>query len=133
MKILHFITSLRTGGAERMLQKVVTALRSKGYESAVVSLTEASRIGAELQENGTPVVALGGTAGLLFPHHVIASLRTLKKFQPDVIHSWMYHANVLGHALVMTRRRGSRPALIGSIRGCLDVQNEDKWTLRAVR
>jgi glycosyltransferase involved in cell wall biosynthesis len=133
MKVLHLITSLRTGGAEVMLQKVVAALGSRGCTFLVVSMTEASRIGAELKQSGTPVVALGGAAGVLLPHQVMLLVRTAREFEPDVIHSWMYHANLFGHAVVSTSKAGARPALISSIRGCLDVHASDKFTLRAAR
>lgn len=133
MKVLHLITSLRTGGAEGMLQKVVIALGSRGYTSAVISLTEASWIGAELVERGTPVLALGGGRGILLPHRCTALVRMLREFRPNVVHSWMYHANLLGHAVVSMGHSRGRPVLISSIRGCLDVHARDKAVLRAVR
>jgi len=116
-----------------MLQKVVTALAPKGYTFTVVSLTEASRIGGELEQSGTSVIALCGMGGVLLPHRLGRLVRAVREFQPDVIHSWMYHANVLGHAVAGMRRRGGRPALISSIRGCLDIRSVDKLGLRVVR
>lgn len=133
MRILHVITSLMTGGAEAMLQKVVHALVPRGYEATVVSLTCMSRIGDELRESGIPVVALGGRRGILFPQHLAKLRRVYRRVQPDVVHTWMYHANLVGHLLVGLRGNRSRPVLVSSVRGGLHAVSEQKTSLRIVQ
>lgn len=132
-RVLHVITSLMTGGAEVMLQKLVGALADRGYDSTVVSLTSASRIGAELRQSGIPVVALGGRGGILLPQHISKLLRIYRRAQPHVVHTWMYHANVVGHLMVRLSGHRARPALISSVRGALHAAGEQKLSLRLVR
>lgn len=133
MKVLHVITSLMTGGAETMLQKLVGAVTDYGVEATVVSLTSMSRIGHELRESGVPVVALGGKGGILLPHQMLSLLRMYRQARPQIVHTWMYHANVVGHGLLRLGNRRDRPVLITSVRGALHAPERQKPMLRLVR
>src|SRR5260370_42667481 len=133
MRILQIITSLSSGGAEIMLQKLVHALKAQRYSASVVSLTEVARIGTELRMEGTSVLGLGGRGGVLLPHQVWALLRAYKNIRPDVVHSWMYHANVAAHILLNLSARKPRPGFITSVRGAIHAPREQKATLRVVR
>jgi glycosyltransferase involved in cell wall biosynthesis len=133
MRILHLITSLSTGGAEVMLQKLARTLQERSHDVSVVSLTTAVPIGLEMQAHGIPVLALGGRAGMLLPHQLWRLLRTYREFQPDIVHSWMYHANVLAQAPLVWSMRQRRPGLVTSVRGALHAPRQQKLTLRAIR
>jgi glycosyltransferase involved in cell wall biosynthesis len=122
-----------TGGAEVMLQKVVQGLASRGYDQTVVSLTSLSRIGEELTESGIPVVALGGRGGILLPQHAAKLLGVYRRMRPELVHTWMYHANVVGHLLLGLNGHRARPALVSSVRGALHAAREQKFSLRMVR
>ena len=69
---------------------------SKRYESHVVSLTSIGPLGERIRELGTDVQALGMKKGLPDPRGVIRLARIVRRFNPHVIQSWMYHANLLG-------------------------------------
>src|SRR5215470_7812017 len=112
MRVLHIITSLGTGGAEIMLQKLIRSLKAQPYSASVISLTSISSVGAELRQEGVPVQALGGGGGVLLPHQFWALLRAYRSAHPDVVHSWMYHANVAAQLLVRLSVGGVRPRLI---------------------
>lgn len=133
MRVLHIITSLMTGGAEIMLQKVARATRPLGYESTIVSLTAASTIGRELQEDGFSVIALGGRGGVLLPRQFLRLIRTFHRVQPQVVHCWMYHSNVLGHAVVRLKARRQRPPLVVSVRIALDAEYDRKVSRDLIR
>src|SRR5215469_9909387 len=133
MRILHLITSLSTGGAEVMLQKLVRTQHAESHAVSVVSLTGAVPIGIEMRAQGIPVLALGGRAGMLLPHQIWRLVRAYRRFQPDVVHSWMYHANVLAHMLPGLSARQARPGLLISVRGAVHAPQQQKLTLRAVR
>jgi glycosyltransferase involved in cell wall biosynthesis len=133
VRILHLITSLTTGGAEAMLQKLVRAIRPLGYDSTVVSLTGTSTIGRELQEDGFSVVSLDGRGAILFPRQLFLLARTFNRLRPHVVHCWMYHSNVLGHAVVRLRSRRQRPGLVVSVRIALDAEYERKRSRNAIR
>jgi len=116
-----------------MLQKVVDATRPLGYDATVVSLTSASAIGRELQENGVPVVALEGRGGILLPHQMFRLARIFHRVQPHVVHCWMYHSNVVGYAVVRLRAEHKRPALVVSVRMALDAEDDRKISRSVIR
>lgn len=95
MRLLFIITGLGTGGAERMLVKLLGALRAAGdARCAVVSLLDAGTQGAALQALGVPVheLRINRPLGLLAaPVRLIGIVR---RFQPEVIQGWMYHGNL---------------------------------------
>ena len=133
MRILHVITSLSTGGAEMMLQKLVRALDPRQYANSVASLTTTMPIGGELQATGVPVIGIGGRGGMLTPRQAWQLVRTYKSIQPDVVHAWMYHSNVASQLMIGLRSRKRRPGLILSVRGALHAPQEQKVTSRLVR
>ncbi len=134
MRVLHIITSLSTGGAEIMLQKLVRALPQTRYSSSVVSLTSTVPIGDEMRAQGIPVVALEGRGGVLGPAQISRLVRAFRAADPDVVHAWMYHANLAAQFLVRLCARGSgRPGLIVSVRGALHAPQEQKALSRVVR
>jgi glycosyltransferase involved in cell wall biosynthesis len=133
MRILHIITSLSRGGAEIMLQKLIRALKTQPYDASVISLTSISTIGAELRQEGVPVQALGGAGGVLLPHQIRTFWRVYRSARPDVVHSWMYHANVAAELAVRLTVSSARPRLITSVRGAIHAPQEQKPLTRLVR
>jgi len=95
IRVLHLISTLDIGGAEMNLLRLVQGI-SKRYESHVVSLTSIGPLGERIRELGTDVQALGMKKGLPDPRGVIRLARIVRRFNPHVIQSWMYHANLLG-------------------------------------
>ena len=93
--VLHLITGLRTGGAEGMLCQLLSAMDRRQWEPVVVSLTDGSRPEAWLREQGIPVYNLGMPPGKMPPPAVVIKLiRLVRRIKPDLIHGWMYHANL---------------------------------------
>ena len=132
VRVLQIITTLNTGGAETMLRNVVGQFDRSKVETLVISLTTKTPIGDELEAVGIPVVALGGRDGFLTPRQLMGLFGAAAAWKPDVIHAWMYHANLAAHGLTLIARR-PRPALITSVRGALNAPDRQKRTLRLVR
>lgn len=96
MRIVHVITDLRTGGAEFMLQRLVARLQADGVDNAVIALGTVNqefeglrRLGVTLHQlDMAPTV--GGLGGFFRLKRLLAAYR------PDVVHTWMYHADLLG-------------------------------------
>ena len=130
MRVLHVITSLARGGAETMLRNVVLGLDRSHYTAAVLSLIGKEPIGSELEGHGIPVTALGGRGSMLLPQQLSRAQKLVRDWQPDLIHGWMYHANVVAHLL---RPAAPGTHLITSIRGALDAPTSQKYSLRIVR
>jgi glycosyltransferase involved in cell wall biosynthesis len=133
MRVLHIITSLSTGGAEIMLQKLVGALNPEHYTNNVISLTTTTPVGTELEAAGVRVIGLGGRGGMLTPRQGLQLVRAYNAVRPQVVHAWMYHSNVAAQLLVGLRARKTRPGLILSVRGALHAAREQKLASRLIR
>lgn len=97
MKILHIIIGLNIGGAENALKRLIEShLTTSNYQHSVISLTTIGKIGIQLQELGIKVYTLKITSFWNVPVNFLKLIKIIKKNQPDIIHSWMYHADLLG-------------------------------------
>ncbi len=111
---MHVIADLTTGGAEMMMKRLIEAHEdSSQFHHHVISLRCLGRVGPELEAMGVPVEALGMRGAIEIPRVVWQIAKRLRKIQPDVLHAWMYHANLLGG--LAARVAGVR-ALIWGIR-----------------
>lgn len=96
-KIAHVIIGLNVGGAELMLQRlVINSSRKESFEHYVISLTDLGVIGPKLQEQGIKVYNLGITSISSLPSALLKLRKVLNKLEPDVVQTWMYHADLLG-------------------------------------
>lgn len=104
LKVLHIITGLGLGGAEGVLKRLLLA--ENRNEHYVISLTAKSYYSDILHENGITVYHLNMQSHG-FSFRSIKELRGLmKKIDPDVIQTWMYHANVFaGMAAFFLRKK----------------------------
>nr|WHW29511.1 putative glycosyl transferase, group 1 [uncultured bacterium] len=97
MKILHVIVGLESGGAERTLQRMVECdAGNAAVTHSIVSLTGTGAIGPELQRAGIDVQALGLHSVLDLPRVFWRLLGAIRKTRPDIVQTWMYHADFLG-------------------------------------
>lgn len=89
MKILHVITSLRTGGAERLVAELALRHRAGG-DAVEVLLMDGTRtpLLEELEKGGVPVHALGqGPSAMTSPLLLPALVRFLRKHPFDIVHA----------------------------------------------
>ena len=94
-RILHIITGLSTGGAEEMLRKLI--LYTKGsLEHRVISLTDIGSTGNSIKAQGIPVEALNLPRGPGAFSSLTRLSSAIKKGNPHIIQTWMYHADLLG-------------------------------------
>lgn len=130
LRIAYVITGLATGGAEMMLEKLVSNL-PPSIEVHVISLTSLGAIGPRLQARGVSVEALGMCPGLPSPRLFARLLRRLVSLRPNVVHTWMYHADLLGG--LAARLAGVRALMWGLRHSNLDPNANKASTLRVVR
>jgi glycosyltransferase involved in cell wall biosynthesis len=95
-KVVHVVTDLRRGGAETMLARLVAALREKEHEHQVLSLCGEGPLGDELRESGATVRAVDLRSPIAIPGALARLARELRRAGPDLVHCWMYHANLVG-------------------------------------
>lgn len=94
MKILHVITDLDRGGAEIMLARILPLLRTAGCQQQVICLSGPGNIGKIIQENGFPVSYLNMKRSVPDLFAWIRLVKMIRLEQPDLIHSWLYHADL---------------------------------------
>ena len=96
IKVLHVITGLERGGAEMMLHKLLGRLPRDLVSNEVVSLTGEGSVAAWIRELGVPVYALGARRGVPDPRAVTRLIRRLRTSRPQIVQTWMYHADLIG-------------------------------------
>ena len=94
MRVLHIITGLNDGGAEGVLYRLIT--HDQENEHGVVSLTGAGKYGPLLRAAGVPVWTLEMPRGRLTMRGLLTLWRLLRTQRPDVVQTWMYHADLVG-------------------------------------
>ncbi|MDB2449699.1 glycosyltransferase [Pseudomonadales bacterium] len=93
-KVVHIITALNDGGAEGVLTRL--CLHSKGAQHVVISLMDAGKYGSVLQQSGVVIHCLGMSPGKPSLLRFYRLVKLLRAEQPDVVQTWMYHADLLG-------------------------------------
>jgi glycosyltransferase involved in cell wall biosynthesis len=110
--VLHVITSLDTGGAEMMLKRLIQAHRDKAeYRHTVIVLKNMGEVGQQLQDLGIQVQALGMRSLREVPRVVWQLMNRIRAARPDVVQTWMYHADLLGG--LAARLAGNRHVIWG--------------------
>ncbi|ENW21507.1 glycosyltransferase family 4 protein [Acinetobacter haemolyticus] len=102
-KVVHIIIGLNVGGAELMLKRLILNSRLEGkFKHEVISLTDLGVIGKELKQEGITVYTLN-MRNILSIFEVCFSLRKLlKEIKPDIVQTWMYHADFIGGVVAKT-------------------------------
>lgn len=96
VRVVHVITGLQVGGAELTLHRLVQHLRTAGYSSEVVSLAPPGPVAARIAALGVPVHSLEVTSAMAVATAVVRLVRLLRRLRPEVVQTWMYHADLVG-------------------------------------
>lgn len=129
IRVALVITGLSTGGAEMMLLKLLERIDRRRFELHVFSLTTMGELGERIAALGIPVEALGMRPGLPQPWKFWRLVTRLRYLRPDLVHTWMYHADLLGG--LAARCMGIRRVVWGIRNSTLDPV-ATKWSTRAV-
>ena len=118
IRILYLITDLEIGGTERVLERLVGSLDRKRFDPVVVTLKRDGPIGHALVARGVRVVNLQLRSE--FDLSIVPRLYAiLRRERPDILHAFLFHANVAGRTI--GRLAGVR-RIVSSIRTL-----EGKW------
>ena len=116
IRVTHLVTDLARGGAETFLQRLVTTPQD-GIRHRLISLTTDGDLGPEIRAAGIEVDSLSLTGALGVPQALTRLVRVLRGEKPDVLMTWLYHADFLGTLASIFARHGR---LIWNIR-CADM------------
>lgn len=109
MKVVHLITGLKVGGAEKMLLRTIPSLAGKHI---VCSIIPKATIGEQLQAMGVSVVYLNLRS--FFDIRILWRLwRLLRAERPDIITTYLLHADILGR---IVGKLAGVPVIISSFR-----------------
>lgn len=92
--MLHIITGLGNGGAEAVLYRLV--IQDSVNKHVVISLMDMGKYGSLLKEKDVEVFCLNMPKGKLKFDGLVKLWRFVKSSRPDVVQTWMYHADFLG-------------------------------------
>lgn len=107
--ILFLVNAMLRGGAEIQVFRLAVGLRRRGWEVTVVSMIPPEALVPELHAAGVGFYSLDMTPGVPNPAAIIKLRKILVGHRPQIVHSHMYHANLLGR---LTRLFARIPLLI---------------------
>jgi len=127
-QIVHVIVGLGTGGAEKVLYKILDCGLETRNRSAVISLSDKGPLGPRIESMGVPVYEMkfGNTLTDVFRFFRFVSL--VRTIEPGLLVGWMYHSNivVLLARFFLKRKVG----VIWNIRHALHEMNTERWRTR---
>jgi glycosyltransferase involved in cell wall biosynthesis/SAM-dependent methyltransferase len=128
MKILHVITGLSKGGAEAVLYRLTTSDDQNTH--VVIALMDKGVYGERLISAGVLVYTLNMPRGQVTIKGVIKLYRLVRLMKPDVVQTWMYHADLIGG--LVARFAGAKIVVWG-IRGPFDKHRTSLHTRITIR
>ena len=138
LKVAFCITELDYGGAERCLVELTTRIDRGRFEPVVYCLgprpiDEARSCVPALERAGIELHCFGGHGARSFPRVLHRLTRHWKRTKPDVVQTFLFHANVLGR---IAARRAGVPRVVCGIRvaehGARWHWTLDRWTRNLV-
>lgn len=118
IKVTHIITGLAPQGAETMLYRLTAHMDRSHFTNEVISLTnwheswpDWQPTRTRLEASGVRMRALSMRRGVLSPSQLLRLVWWLRESQPQVVQTWMYHANLIGG--IAARLAGHLPVVWG--------------------
>ncbi len=124
--VVLLTTNLARGGAETQVALLAVALRERGWAVHVVSLLEPCAFQAELATAGVELHSLGMKPGRPDPRGAARLAAILRQVRPAVLHSHLFHANLLGR---LARLVFPIPRVISTLHSLAESsrQSPDVW------
>jgi len=110
-----------------MLYKLLSRMDRAAFDTRVVSLVDIGPIGEKIQAMGLPVQALGMRRGSADPLAVLRLARWIRQDPPDIIQTWMYHADLVGG--LAAKLAGRIPVAWGIRNSNLDPSSSSRMTI----
>ncbi len=94
IRILHIISGLGDGGAEANLYNFIC--HTKSEINYVISLKDKGKYGPLLENKGIKVFYINFSNRISFLKKFISLYKLIKKLKPDIVQTWLYHADLIG-------------------------------------
>ena len=127
IKVMHVITTLGPAGAETMLCRIASGMDGARFENEIVSLTGVLDLAKRMQAIGVRVRTLDMKTNWPNPLLVLRLAGWIRESKPDIIHTWMYHANLVG--ALAARLAGNVPVVWGIHHSALDPRIDKSRTI----
>jgi glycosyltransferase involved in cell wall biosynthesis len=114
-----------------MLLKLLQHIDRRRFDSVVISLRSKGEVGPLIEALGVPVFALDMPLGLPTLSIFLKLVNQLRKINPDLVQTWMYHADFLGG--LAARFAGCRHVVWGLRNSNLDKKLTKRSTLMVVK
>jgi glycosyltransferase involved in cell wall biosynthesis len=114
-----------------MLCKLVSQLSRDDNHPEVISLTDIGPVGREIADLGIKVRALGMKRGIPNAMLLFRLARWLRNASPDIVQTWMYHADLIGGLAAMFA--GRFPVIWGVRQSQLDPDGSKRTTIWTAR
>lgn len=98
MNVLHLITSLKVGGAERALCNLLEVLSVRDMKHHVAYFYDGP-CRQTLEALSIPCYQIQGVASCYDPVAIIRLCKVIRALKPDVIHTSLWSANIIGRIL----------------------------------
>ena len=93
-KTLFISPGLDSGGAENILFNIVSKMKKDNI--ILISLTNDGFYGNILREKGYKIYALNMKKNIFFIFKIFQLFKIISKNKPEIVHTWLYHANLIG-------------------------------------
>jgi len=99
VRIAFLIRSLNVGGAERQLTVLALGLSRKGHQVRLFTYYPGGELEKDLPGEKVEVVSLYKKGRWDFPSFLLRTIKELREFRPDVLHSYLGTSNILAGML----------------------------------
>jgi glycosyltransferase involved in cell wall biosynthesis/SAM-dependent methyltransferase len=123
--VVLLTTNLARGGAEAQVALLAQSLKRRGWPVSVVSLLDPSAFQAELTAAGVQVHSLGMQPGRPNPLALARLAAILRQERPRVLHSHMFHANLLARLM---RLAFPRPLIVSTLHSMAESSRHSTGT-----
>lgn len=107
--VLHVISGLVVGGAEMALYRLILQSRGGAYTHTVIALTPEGGMYERFCAAGIELIVLDFRRAPI--SQFLLLYRLIRKIRPDIVQTWLYHADMLGG--LAARMAGNRNVIWG--------------------
>jgi len=111
MRIVHLVTTLGVGGAEKHLLWLTEGQRERGHEVRVLYLKGEGELREAFEAQGVPVDVVPMERAAAAPRALLALAARLRALGPDLVHTHLLKADMLG---AVAARLAGVPAVVAS-------------------